>query len=236
MPIKMETHWLLLLISGFVLLWAASLVLVRYWTRNRLLQALLEQEGAEAAAELQAAGPRPEDQAVREIIRQYRRRYLLKLWPGTAISFQVINDLALELVQEIARIYYPEEERPELKASLKDLVALYNRVGARLQALLETRTLRPFKDVELETVLRYHELYQSVKDHWGYQFIKRHHLDRAARWGWAALNLANPWYWGRRAAYKGSKELAIRLALARIVDIVGEEALLVYRRRAAGAA
>ncbi len=230
----MESHWLLLLISGFALLWALSLFLVRHWTRTRLLRALMEQEGIGVAAELEAAAPRPEDQAAREIIRQYRRRYLLKLWPDTAFSFKVVNDLALEMIQEIARVYYPEEERPELKASLRDLVGLYNRVGARLQALLEARALRPFRDVELQTVLRYHDLYQTIKDHWGYQFIKRHHLDKVARWGWAALNFANPWYWGRKAAYEGSKELAARVALARIADIVGEEAMLLYSRRASG--
>lgn len=231
----METHWLILLLSGLLLLWAASLVLVRYWTRARLLRALMEQEGnGLVALETQAAAPRPEDQAAREIIRQYRRRYLLRLWPDTAFSFRVVNDLALEMIQEIAGVYYPEDDRPELRASLRDLVALYNRVGARLQALLDTRALRPFRDVEMQTVLRYQELYHSVKNHWGYQFIKRHHLDKAARWGWAALNYANPWYWGRKAAYEGSKELAARVALARIADIVGEEARLLYSRRVPG--
>ncbi|MHB8067757.1 MAG: hypothetical protein ACYDIC_07640 [Desulfobaccales bacterium] len=231
----MQTHWLIILISGFVLLWAASLFLVRHWTRARLLRALMEQEGNGLLLPAnQAAAPRPEDQTAREIIRRYRRRYLLKLWPDTAFSFVVVNDLALEMVQEIAGIYYPEDERPELRASLKDLVELYNRVGVRLQGLLETRALRPFRDVEVQTVLRYRELYQTVKTHWGYKFIKRHHLDKVARWGWAAINYANPWYWGRKAFYEGSKELAARVALARIADIVGEEALQVYGRRASG--
>jgi hypothetical protein len=231
----METHWLLLLISGLVLLWAVSLLVVRHWTRARLLRALVEQEGGNGVEIApQVNGSRPEDREAREIIRQYRRRYLLRLWPDTPFSFKVVNDLALEMIQEIARVYYPEEERPELKASLKDLVALYNRVGARLQALLDTRALRPFRDVEVQTVLRYHEVYRTVKDHWGYQFIKRHHLDKAARWGWAAINYANPWYWGRKAAYEGSKEVAARVALARIADIVGEEAVLLYSRRVSG--
>jgi hypothetical protein len=235
MSFSIENHWLILIIFSLAVIWAASLFLVRHLTRARLLRALMEQEGGNGLnAVFPGNGSRPEDRAAREIIRQYRRRYLLKLWPDTAFSFKVVNDLALEMVQEIARVYYPEEERPEFKASLKDLAALYNRVGARFQALLETRALRPFRDVELQTVLRYHEIYRSFKDHWGYQFIKRHHLDKAARWGWAALNYANPWYWGRKAAYEGSKELGARLALAKVVDIVGEEAVLLYGRRAAG--
>ena len=229
----METHWLLLLISGLVLLWALSLLFMRHWTRTRLLRALVEQEGSNGPGAPVVNGAKPEDRAAREVIRQYRRRYLLKLWPDTPFGFKVINDLALEMIQEIARVYYPEEERPELKASLQDMVALYNRIGVRLQTLLDLRAIRPFRDVELETVLRYQVMYRTLKNHWGYQFVKRHHLDRAVRWGWAAINYANPWYWGRKAAYEGSKELGARLALARIADIVGEEAVLLYGRRLA---
>ena len=137
----------------------------------------------------------------------------------------------MELIKEIARAYYPDDDRPELKASLADLVALHNRVGARLAAWLDTGPMRPFKDVELGTVMRYHEMYQNLKNHWGYTFIKRHHLDKAVRWGWTTINYANPWYWGRYAVYHGGKEVAARLLMARIADLVGEEAVRLYGRR-----
>jgi hypothetical protein len=109
-------------------------------------------------------------------------------------------------------------------------VALHNRVGTRLAAWLETVPMRPFKDVELATVVRYHQMYQSLKSHWGYAFIKRHHLDQVARWGWTAVNFANPWHWGRKAAYHGGKEVAARLLMARVADLVGEEAVRIYGR------
>jgi hypothetical protein len=153
---------------------------------------------------------------------------LLKWWPGTTISFKAINEMSLELVRDIAQVYYPLEDRPELKASLADLVALHQRVGTRLAAWLETRPMRPFKDLELATVVRYHGLYQRARNHWSYDFIKRHHLDKVARWGWTAINYANPWHWGSKAAYHGGKEVAARLLMTRIVDLVGEEAVRIY--------
>ncbi|MFA5110772.1 MAG: hypothetical protein WC443_05155, partial [Desulfobaccales bacterium] len=78
---------------------------------------------------------------------------------------------------------------------------------------------------------RYHEMYQSLKSHWGYAFIKEYHLDRVVRWGWTAYNYANPWHWGRKAAYHGGKEVVARLLMARIADLVGEEAVHIYGRR-----
>lgn len=227
----LETHWLILLLGGVLLLWGTSLALVRHWTRRRVLQTLMEQDLAEEELTSPLKDLRPQDQAALEVIQSYRRRYLLKLWPATEFSFKIINEMALKLTQEVAQIYFSDEERPELKASLTDLVALHNRVGARLAAWLETLPMRPFKDVEIKTVLRYHEAYQNLKKHPGFQFIKRHHLDRVVRWGWTVYNYANPWHWGRKAALEGSKEVAARLLLARIADFVGEEAMLLYGRR-----
>jgi hypothetical protein len=231
MALHIDNHWLILALGGLLLVWAGSLAAMRWWTRRQLLQTLVEQEPDPEEIQLALTGLSPEDQAALELIRATRRRYLLKLWPGTELSIKTINDMSLRLVQEVARVYYPEEERPELRASLNDLVALHNRVGTRLAAWLEKTPMKPFKDLEIKTVLRYHELYQNFKNHPGYAFIRRHHLDKIARWGWSAYNYANPWHWGRRAVFHGGKEMAARLLLARLAVLVGEEAALLYGRR-----
>jgi hypothetical protein len=235
MNFSLAYHWMILAGVALLGLWAGSLVAVRLWTRHQVIKALMRQEGEPEEIKLCLPDSRPEDRAALDLIRTYRRRYLLKWWPGTIISFKAINDMSMELIKEIARVYHPDDDRPEFKASLSDLVALHNRVGTRLAAWLETVPMRPFKDVELATVVRYHEMYQSLKSHWGYAFIKRHHLDQVAQWGWTAVNFANPWHWGRKAAYHGGKEVAARLLMARVADLVGEEAVRIYGRRRPGA-
>jgi hypothetical protein len=218
----MENHWIILLL---VLLWGVSLAAMRYWTRRRVLEALLADESGEEIH--LPADPRPQDRAALEIIKTYRDGFLWNRWPDTVLSFNAINEMSQELVRKIAGVYYPEEERPELKASLADLVAFHNRVGCRLAAWLETVPIRPFKDMELQTVVRYYDIYQNVRDHPVSQFIKRHRLHKVASWSWVAFNYNSPFYWGRRAAY----ELGRRLLLARLADLVGEEAMLLYGRR-----
>jgi hypothetical protein len=231
MNFSLAYHWLILGIAALLAVWGASLLAVRFWTRHQVIRDLLRQEEDPDGAMITLPDSRPEDLAALAIIRSYRRHYLLKWLPGTVISFKVINEMSMELIKEIARAYYPDDDRPELKASLANLVALHNRVGARLAAWLDTVPMRPFKDVELGTVVRYHEMYQTLKNHWGYAFIQRHHLDRAVRWGWTAINYANPWHWGRKAAYHGGKEVAARLLMARLAALVGEEAVRLYGRR-----
>ena len=222
MTLSLNNPWLILVLA---LLWGGSLIAMRLWTRWQVLRALLTRE-AEAEIPLPPE-PRPEDEIARELIRTYRDGYLWNRWPETALSFNAINDLSLRLIREIAGVYYPEEERPELKASLADLVAFHNRVGCRLAAWLESAPVRPFKEVELQTIIRYYDMYQTVMDHPVSRFIQSHRLHKVAKWSWAAFNYSSPFYWGRQAAY----ELGRRLLLARIADLVGEEAMRLYGRR-----
>lgn len=224
-------HWWAWLLGGVVLAWGLSLFMVRHWTKKRLLADLNQEESGMAGMEISLEEPRPEELQALEVVRAYRRRFLLSLSPGTGLSFGAITDTAQNLVRDIAQVYYPEEDRPELRASLADLVGLYNRVGERLSRWLETLPARPFKDVELSTVFWVHETYQKVTQHSAYQFLKRQHLDRAARWLWTVKNAANPWYWSRRAVVTGGKEAFARLFLAQVASLVGEEAIHLYGRR-----
>lgn len=223
-------YWWVWALLGVALLWGASLLLVRYLTLKSLRPAL-RKEAELDDLEMLLPDPQPQDQEALRLLRDYRRRYLLKLWPDTKLSFKEINDLSQNLVAEIARIYYPEEERPELKASLADLVSLYRRVGVRLASWLETAPFRPLKDMELSTVMFLHGTYQKIRGHPLHQFLKRHHMYRAARWVWGAINLVNPYYWGRQAAYRGGREFLIRTFLAKVVTVVGEESIRLYSRR-----
>lgn len=220
-----------LLLLAMAILWGASLVVMRWWTLKRFRGALDQEEASFDDLEMPLAEPHPQDLAALALLKEQRRRYLLKLWPDTRFNFRDINDLAFTLVADIARIYYPEEERPELRASLADMVALYRRVGVRLAAWLEAAPFRPLKDMELATVMLLHDTYQKIKDHPIHQFLQRHHLYRAARWAWGAFNVVNPYYWGRRAAYKGTREFLSRVFLAKVVTVVGEESMRLYSRR-----
>jgi hypothetical protein len=227
----LRAYWYIWIIWGAAVLWAGSLLLVRRVTLKRLAAALGREEARADDLKMPLPDPRPEDQEALSLIRDYRRRRLLKLWPNTRLRFREINELSQNLVTDIARIYYPEEERPELKASLGDLAALYRRVGVRLSAWLTTAAFRPLKDMELGTVLFLHGTYQRVKAHPVHQFLQRTHLYQMARWLWTSVNVVNPYYWGSRAAYTGGREVLVRLFLAKVIAVVGEEAMRLYSRR-----
>jgi hypothetical protein len=231
----MPEHWFWLILAVAVLLWLGSLLAVRHWTRKKILRSFDSEILQGEDIPLPFTDPRPEDRQALDVVRSFRRRYLLKLWPDTEFSLKVVTGLSLELIQEIAGVYHPEDERPELHASLSELISLQTRVSVRLQALLETLPLRAIKDVELQTILFYHNVYKQFTCHPAYLFMRRHHLDKIARYAWMLKNIASPWYWGYRAAYAGGKEMLTRFFLSRMSTIVGVEAIRLFSGRAPGA-
>jgi hypothetical protein len=231
----MSKHYIWLLIITTVVLWLGSLLVVRHWTRKKILASFDPETLEGDDIRLPFTDLRPEDKQAMEVVRAFRRRYLLKMWPDTEFSLKIIMNLALELIQQIAGVYYPEDERPEFHASLSELISLQTRISVRLQALLETLPLRTVKDIELETILFYHDVYKKFTLHPTYLFMKRHHLDKVARYAWMLKNIASPWYWGYRAAYYGGKEMLSRFFLGRMSTIVGVEAIRLYSGRAPGA-
>jgi hypothetical protein len=231
----MPEYLIWILVSATVLLWLGSLLVVRHWTSKKILSSFDPETLEGEDIRLPFNDPRPEDKQAMAVVRAFRRRYLLKMWPDTEFSLKIIMNLALELIQQIAAVYHPEDERPELHASLSELISLQTRISVRLQAVLETLPLRAVKDIELETILFYHDVYKKFTSHPTYLFMKRHHLDKMARYAWMLKNIASPWYWGYRAAYYGGKEMLSRFFLGRMSTIVGVEAIRLYSGRAPGA-
>lgn len=226
--------WSGLIIAGVSLGWLVSLLAVRLWTKRQVLRQLTTMSWESEEVPLPFSDLRPEDRQALELVREYRRRYLLKLAPETDFTFRSLLNLAMDLTQQIAAVYHPGEERPELHASLAQLLNLQIRIGVKLQGLLETLPLQAFKNIKLQTILQCHDLYKFCLSHPAYRFVRDYHLDKVGRWLWLLKNLVNPWYWGRRLAYTGGKELLTRYFWGRAISIVGLEAIRLYSGRAPG--
>ncbi len=231
----MVDPWLLVATASLAVLWLASLLLVRWWTRRQVLRRLTAVPLTGEDISLPFPDLRPEDRQALQVVRDYRRRYLLNFRLKTEFTFRILVNLSLDLIQQVAAVYHPDEERPELQASLHQLINLNSRISLKLQDLLASLPLRALKDIKLQTVLTCHDLYTLCVSHPVYQFLRRHRLDKVVQWGWMLKNIASPWYWGRRFAYSGSRELLARFFLARVVTIVGVEAIRLYSGRSPGA-
>ncbi len=175
--------------------------------------------------------PTEQDQQAYEIIRSYRKKIWMRFSLKTQFNIATVNSVSYELIRQIAAVYYPRSLNPELQVTIVDLIDLNQRVIFRLRAVLDRFPLKSLKGIKLGQVIRYKELYDKISGKRLVKLIKNRWVRRITKGMMMAANYANPKYWITRSILKGSKEVTLRYLLASVVTIVGEEAVLLYRKQ-----
>jgi hypothetical protein len=173
------------------------------------------------------------DEIALSIVERYRKRIWRRFSISTSFGIASIGDLCSSLISEIAHVYYPNSPRPELEVTLDDLLELNERVIARVRRLLEKFPLRRLRGVRMSQVITYHKLYAAVSGNVLVRSVRKKWARRAVRSAAIAARYASPRFWIMRGLTRGGREFAARYLLTSVVTIAGEEAILLYRRRAA---
>ena len=86
------------------------------------------------------------------------------------------------------------------------------------------------KDRNVRDMLLIHSWYKKVTESRLAKILGNRFVNMGRRIVSAAYNISNPWYYGRQIIWTVGKEAGIRYFLTLIVTIVGEEAVLLYRK------
>jgi hypothetical protein len=224
-------------VTIFLISLLSLLVLVLLFVREKQKKQIIAEvkkdvEEFQEVPIVQVDNPTETDLKAYELIKEYRSKIWWNVVVSTDINPRMIYQLAYELVQEIARLYYPLKDRPEFQASLHDLAELNYRISERIRANLETFPFNKIKDFNIENILKYKNFYNQVTSHSAFKFFKKHkYLYDVGKALWALYNYSNPWYWGRQVLMTVSQESIVRYFLSMIMTVVGEEAILLYSRR-----
>jgi hypothetical protein len=228
-----------LILAATCLLLAAA-VLLSLRRRVRALKALEEGVCVELPADLvipeiplrRIADPDERDQAAYAIVEKHRARVWWSFRPRTELSIDRLWTLSREVAREVAAVYHPEAEQPELRAGVQDLMLLNLRVTQRLHNQMDRWPLKMFRGVRVDQALWVREQVRKYQDSLIGRLVQRSRVPyKIGKWAWRLYNAASPWYWGRQAVYTGGREAALRYLLTSLVTFVGEEAVLTYSGR-----
>ena len=183
---------------------------------------------------IRVQNPSSKDKKAYEWIEAERKKVWTRFSFKTSLAPREIWQMALDLIKEIAAIYYPDAENPQFQASIDDLLGLNERIVKRLQEYLEKPPLNTIKGLNIQDVLTYKKRYERFSQSSGIQFVQKHkRLYSIGKYAWTVRNFFNPWYWGRKVVYTAGKEGLYRHLMGVVLKVVGEEAIWVYSQRAA---
>lgn len=228
-----------ILLAGSALLLVGALALS--WRRRRSALRIIEEGTYEGAPPVEAgihqiplrrlADADAVDEEAYKVVERHRSRIWWSYRPKS-LALDELGSLGLAVVRDVAGVYHPDAERPELRAGVRDLMILNLRVTNRLYRQLGRWPLRMLGDVRVDQALWVKEKVETFQESALGKIVKGSKIPyKVAKWAWRAYNVANPLYWSRQAIYTGGREAAVRYLLTSLVTYVGEEAVLTYSGR-----
>ncbi|MBD3265023.1 hypothetical protein GF373_00005 [bacterium] len=228
--ITIELPWLLLFVlaicavvgAGF-LIKKAVFFLTMFWT----LQKRMVEETEKEAQKVQFVSTA--DQKAQALIDQKIKQAWRSFSPVQWTKLDVIRDECLGLVRDIAAVYYPSSQKPELEITLSEILRLHEHVTQKVQAIVTT--LPSLNRFSIASLLEAKSIFEQTRT--VFTNKKFQTGGRIASRVWQAVNMVDPRYWLNKALFHGASEVVGRKVMTSIFRIVGTEAMKVYRSSSA---
>jgi hypothetical protein len=207
------------LLTGFALLSLAIAMLMISGENHRKKRASKHGKGVETPAPV-ADLIAEKQKELGEIVRIADNSY-----------FRVAFDLSLDLIQEIARHYFPHSRYPLYELTPQELMDLVNYITKRVDILLSGKLIRRFRNYRISLIV---DILQKKKALDNSKLMKANRelkLSKILSIGSAVLNAANPIYWFRKLALKPSTTLVTKELCKLIIKIAGEETDKIYSKK-----
>ncbi|MDX9753948.1 MAG: EcsC family protein [bacterium] len=229
-PVAIEIPWLfavclglLAIIGGAFLLHRGWQILSLYLTIHRNLAGI-----AEAQQHRQRFLTNADQKALVLIdtkVRETWRTFGSVQWT----NLHKLRDESLQLVQDIAAIYYPSSKRPVFEITLVEILRLHERITQQVQALIAV--LPALHQFSIASLLEAKSILDQTKTVLDKKSIRSG--KKIATRVWLVINSLNPQYWVNKALFHGASEVVGRKVLTSIFRIIGTEAMQVYRSSSA---
>lgn len=224
-----NTYPFITLVFVALILFSALLVVRRHNRKKRLeeLARAIEEGDYQDIELIRVQNPSQQDEQAYELIEVKRQKVLTSLSLKTSLAPKKIWKMSFNLIEEIAAIYHPDIEDPQLKATIVDLLELNERIIIQLQGHLDRFPLNTIKDFNIQDALTYKKRIDKFS-----QFTEKHkHLYYIGKYAWMGYNILNPWYWNWKLIATTGKEGIYRHLCSMILKVVGYQAILTYSKR-----
>lgn len=158
--------------------------------------------------------------------KEFKQKRKLKEESVSKLTF----NLSFELVNEIAKYFFPDSKYPTLELSVNELLNLNHYITDRIDEILDKPVIKNTKKMQIVKVMEMLDKKRAVQETRVVKAAKKMKLGKIAKFGGMALNAVNPVYWFRKAVISTSVSAMTKKICIVIIGIVGEETIKVYSK------
>ncbi|MFK5884141.1 MAG: hypothetical protein QM489_07385 [Candidatus Izemoplasma sp.] len=139
-------------------------------------------------------------------------------------------ELSFELLDEIAKYFFPDSKYPALELSVNELLNLNHYITDRVDEILEKPILKNTKKMRIVRVMEMFDRKKQIEESKIIKAAKKYKVSKAFSYAATAVNIVNPVYWFRKLVINTSVDMLTRKVCIVIIGIVGEETTKIYSK------
>lgn len=141
-----------------------------------------------------------------------------------------IKDISWELINDIAKMYYPDSEYPIYELSIDEFMELNHYITNRVNTLFKGKVLKNFKKIRISQILKILDLKKKIDENKAVKVAKKAHIPGFFKATMNVLNVFNPGYWVKKLMINTTLTIGTNKIAKTVIDIVGEETSKVYSK------
>ena len=150
----------------------------------------------------------------------------------TSEKINVLKDVCLNMVVDIAKIYYPNSEHPLFELSVDELIKLDYYIVGRIEKILDKRIIRNLTKLRISTVMSIYDKKKKMDNNKIVKAAKKLNVGGVSSVIMGALNIINPAYWSKKVGIKLPLDIALNKICCSAIGIVGDETAKIYSKNA----
>lgn len=148
----------------------------------------------------------------------------------TSQKIVCLRDVCWELMNDIAKTFYPESKYPLYELSIEEIILLSNYILDRIEGLFDGVIAKKLKTIKISYVLKIIDMKKKYDQNKLIKAANKYQVSKGVKITMNILNVFNPAYWVKKIMIDGTVNIGIKKIALTIIDVVGEETANVYSK------
>lgn len=141
-----------------------------------------------------------------------------------------IKNISWNLINLIAKTYYPKSEYPIYELTIDELMLLNHYITDRINLIFAGKMLRPVKKLKISQIVHILDVRKKIEQKKIVKAATKAKLPSVLRVASSVVNLINPAYWIKKFIINTTLSVGTNKLANVIIEIIGEETAKIYSR------
>lgn len=166
---------------------------------------------------------------IERLIKSAKNQFLIESTAKTtAEKLNDVKDISWNLINQIAKEYFPNSNYPIYELSIDEIMMLNHYITNRIDSLFKGPILRPFKKLRIAYILKILDVKKKIDENKAVKAANK--INKPWKITWTVLNIFNPVYWVKKLMISTTVVTITNKICGLVIEVVGTETNKVYSK------